>query len=574
MSLPFSFISEDAMTELSNASNKAFLLQRTEGFGSKRLTGTRQTGRLGDITIDAGGTQYAVNDVITVTGGGGSGVTIVVAAVNASGAITSFTYTSRGNGFTSVPTLGVTSTNGSGAQLTATLETVAKWSKAVNSDTVLKLNTGGDIPGIQPQIARVGVALGGTVVDLELLKGGADMPKPAQGSYTVQGDLIINATTRNGNELILRNVSQDRNPSAVYAGGGAFPASHTVVAAVNANNAKGSHTVVAIPNSIEYEVDPTVTLSSSPAIATGKLEGIVTLTGPDRNDVVITRVARFTAADITAGTLSKKVGSYFKNITAVSSENFSAGQVAVTVEDKATKLTLTPYDSAIVDYIDLGLDIGNLVPFSFYGGVANGVGFNFTRDEAVQYTLGMLFGEVGIRQNFQDGSSPLVLPTGIENAVTEVFVGTQCEVEIAGVKLPLNSAELNMSQSYVPGPYIGKTLWPKKPRRSGYRTCQLNLSFPATQENNWLQYYAAHADFLDVTVRALDGVTGTQGKFGGKHEWKFKRMVLSETPGMDTAGQDVAGQSATLRPYSNDTNAAYSIEIVQDDYEEKLFRYA
>ena len=491
MAFPFDFIGEDQMTELSNAANKAFLVQRTGGFGSDDPTLTK-----------------AVN---------GAGV---------------------------------------GA------------------------NTGGDILGIQPLIASVGVAIGGSVIDLELLKGGADMPKPAQGSFTVGGDILINASIRNGMEAVHRNITQDRNPTAEYAdGSGSYPSAHTVVPAAalgGTNDADVDHTanIVAIPAAIEYEVDPTITLTGSPALKTGALEGVVTIEGTDRNSVSISRVARWNSTNI--GTLaSQKVGGFFKTITKVTSTGFAAATMgAVSVTDRATKITYTPYDLAIVDYLDLEIDIGNLTPFSFLSGVTNGVGFNFARDEVVQYTLGCLFGKTNIRQNLIGGNGVTVLPSGVNFATPEVYVGTQCEVEVAGVKIPLDSAALNMSQSFVPGPYIGKTIWPKKPRRSGYRTLNLVLNFPATAQNNWLQYFQAHADFENVIVRAASGVEGTSGQFGGTIEWQFNDLVLSEAPAITTGGQDVAAQTATLMPYSNDTNAAYKIVSVQDDYEERLFRYA
>ena len=487
MGFPFDFIDEDAMTELSNAANKAFLLQRTDGFGS---------------------------DPPTIT-------------------------------------------------------------KAVNGTTAGS-NTGGDIFGLQPLIASIGVAIGGSVIDLELLKGGADMPRPAQGSFTVQGDIVVNAPVRNGMELIHRNITQDKNPTAEYAGTGSQPAAHTVVtstALAGVNDIDIDHTVIIIPPAIKYEVEPMVVLTGTPALKSGVLEAVVEVTGTDRNGTTIKRVARYNASNIAVGT--KGVGGYFKTITDVISTGFTAASMgSVTVEDTATKITYEPYDFGIVDYLDLELDIGNLIPFSFFGGVVNGVGFNFARDAVVQYTLGCLFGKVGIRENVSGGSAPTVLPSGIITANPEVFVGTQCEVEVNGVVLPLESAALNMSQSYVASPYIGKTIFPKKPRRSGYRTLNLNLSFPATSENNWLQYFQAHADFENVIVRAKNGVVGTNGSFGGLIEWTFNDLVLSEAPTIATSGQDIASQSAVLMPYSNNDDAAYNIVSIQANNPEKLHRYA
>lgn len=444
--------------------------------------------------------------------------------------------------------------------------------KAING-TAPKTNTGGDLPGRQPLIANVGVAIGGNVIDLELLKGGADMPKPAQGSFTVAGDLIVNATIRDGMEVIHRNITQDRNPKAEYADGGAFPSAHTVVASSSLNAAKTAHTIVDIPEAIKHEVDPKVTISSNPAIADGKLEGIVEITGIDRNGVEIVRVARWNKTNI-ATLAEQRVDGYFKTITKVTSQDFKAGNVVVTAEDKATKITFTPYDSAIVDYVDLQVDIGNLVPFAFYAGAINGVGLNFTKDEAIQYTLGMLFGKVGIRKNLIGGTDPTTLPSDVKYPSPEVYVGTQAELEVAGTVVPLETLALNMSQSYVAAPYIGKTIWPKKPRRSGYRSMNLALEFPATVQNDWFQYFQAHATIAPVVVRMRSGVEGTNGQFGGSIEWEFSQVALSEAPTIDISGQDVAGQTATLVPFSPDANAAFKITSVQDDYEEKLYRYA
>ena len=166
-------------------------------------------------------------------------------------------------------------------------------------------NTGGDIYSPQPLIASVGVSIGGSVIDLELVKGGSDMPRPAQGSFTVQGDILVNASVRNGMELIHRNITQDRNPAMAYAGGGTRPAEHTVVtstALAGANDADKMQTVIPIPAAIKYEVEPMVVLTGTPAIKSGKLEAVVEVEGPDRNGVMIKRVARYNASNIAAGT--------------------------------------------------------------------------------------------------------------------------------------------------------------------------------------------------------------------------------------------------------------------------------
>jgi len=77
------------------------------------------------IAITVAGTGYEVGDVITGADGGGTGFAGEVAAVDGSGGITGVTITDPGTGYTSAPTLSVTSALGAAAVLTATVEKLA-----------------------------------------------------------------------------------------------------------------------------------------------------------------------------------------------------------------------------------------------------------------------------------------------------------------------------------------------------------------------------------------------------------------------------------------------------------------
>jgi hypothetical protein len=54
---------------------------------------------VGTVTVGIGGSGYAVGDVLNVIGGGGTGASVTVAAVDANGAITAVTLTNSGNGY-------------------------------------------------------------------------------------------------------------------------------------------------------------------------------------------------------------------------------------------------------------------------------------------------------------------------------------------------------------------------------------------------------------------------------------------------------------------------------------------
>lgn len=75
-----------------------------------------------DITVTAGGTGFAAGDVVNFSGGSpDTAATATVGTVDTSGVIQTISISSPGKGYTSVPSLTVTSTNGANATLTAVI---------------------------------------------------------------------------------------------------------------------------------------------------------------------------------------------------------------------------------------------------------------------------------------------------------------------------------------------------------------------------------------------------------------------------------------------------------------------
>lgn len=71
------------------------------------------------------GTSYKITDVLTITGGGGSGATITVNAVNAAGAITQVSILTVGTGYSSTASVGASGGSGTGALFDITASTAA-----------------------------------------------------------------------------------------------------------------------------------------------------------------------------------------------------------------------------------------------------------------------------------------------------------------------------------------------------------------------------------------------------------------------------------------------------------------
>lgn len=86
---------------------------------------SQASGYVSAVALGAAGTGYVVGDVITATGGSGTGFAGTVSQVNAQGGITGVTISAGGSGYTSAPTLAVTSTAGEDATLTATVDTAS-----------------------------------------------------------------------------------------------------------------------------------------------------------------------------------------------------------------------------------------------------------------------------------------------------------------------------------------------------------------------------------------------------------------------------------------------------------------
>lgn len=81
------------------------------------------TGKVATMGLNATGTGYAVNDVLTITGGGGSGATATVTSVSGTGAVTGIALATRGSGYAAVSGAATTSATGTGATINITIAT-------------------------------------------------------------------------------------------------------------------------------------------------------------------------------------------------------------------------------------------------------------------------------------------------------------------------------------------------------------------------------------------------------------------------------------------------------------------
>lgn len=86
------------------------------------LTATSNaTGLVNGGTLGSGGTGYTANDVLTITGGGGTGATFKVLTVNGSGVILTIEQLTPGSGYTATSTAATSGGTGTGGTITTTV---------------------------------------------------------------------------------------------------------------------------------------------------------------------------------------------------------------------------------------------------------------------------------------------------------------------------------------------------------------------------------------------------------------------------------------------------------------------
>ena len=157
------------------------------------LNGNTINGFSGYFTITAGGTGYLTGQILTFSGGGGSG-DIITSIIASGGVITSINVISSKSNwttFTSAPTLG-TSINGSGAILTATISGGAITAiTIVNGGIGYKVGqslafSGGGGSGANITIATIDAGTG-AILTFAGIPGGT--------GYTTAPDVSVSSTT-------------------------------------------------------------------------------------------------------------------------------------------------------------------------------------------------------------------------------------------------------------------------------------------------------------------------------------------------------------------------------------------
>lgn len=260
------------------------------------------------LSVAAGGSGYSVGDVLTVTGGSGTGGTVIVATLSGS-AVATVTLSSAGNGYTTTTGAATTGGHGTGCTITFTATNAATsvnymttggWQDSTGNDkwTNVQAISGNNFTGIQTYFGQAGSIINAVSTGLpnQLLKVRSAGNDIGSQSYTLyqrtQGKLYSQFTTTasaGGVDSIPLSIGTDPlitisdgtlsgysdlsiNWATIYRS--AFDGASTTNYTLNGSLSSGTTTIT-----VNESIDSSVPSSGSFAIGNAITQEVVTYTG-------------------------------------------------------------------------------------------------------------------------------------------------------------------------------------------------------------------------------------------------------------------------------------------------------
>ena len=430
---------------------------------------------------------------------------------------------------------------------------------AANNQTTAKMNNGGDLLPVQPIITESNLMVEGNKIAIQNMKLNPTPNRPAQGQLSVVNGFQSIITTTGWEEL-LRNISQDKNPDVTYRGGGSKPATHTIVVAATLGTqaAAVTHTIVAIPATYIFPVRLKATLSATPAISTGATKGTVTITGQDKNGNPLTTV--FTWVTSTLATLTMETLDYFDPAQAITvvSKGFSAGEVAVTVEDDSKTLTFEP-DNDPTNYLSFELNQGGKVPQAFMDAVIQQVEYGIALD-AVVANCGIISAFGRVRQNINGGTTPIVLPAGVTRTDAVPYTGVESYLEIDGQRVAMENLTVAIINGFDLPFYHDYSLWSNaQPRRSALRMARVTATLPYDAVQDFETNYLQNRQIDNIKAVLATGADGTVGAYDASLIMEMEKGFQMSMPSGQGSGVTPLTQNVVIEAFTDASEADYKL---------------
>ena len=270
------------------------------------------------------------------------------------------------------------------------------------------------------------------------------------------------------------------------------------------------------------------------------LFGYVNITGTDAQDRVIVDRVRYqnTTADLAR---SKVTSAYFKSVTRVTTEGFSAGTFTATAVNVAQNVTFTPSTELPVFWtIESGK--GNR-PDTYRNVIPSSTSINFSREEPVRVVCSVMGGFAELGQGLR-GANTATDRRKLSFSSEDVFSGWQCNITCGNVELAARSATFTIGHNLEASDLLGGKYPPAPPSGAGEREILLTIEMQTDDQNDPRETYDSNTTLDDVHI---DLKNVAHGAFPHRLQWQFPSMQITEDPDFVVADFGIVGQTLTLR---------------------------
>ena len=351
----------------------------------------------------------------------------------------------------------------------------------------------------QPLVTDINIMDEGENIVIPYYTGNAADTKDATGPTTIGGNAMFPASG-DGTELLFANLLQSRLPTVVS------PAVTTVRIVLASNNGDLSAAIPAVTNpDLPNPARLNITVAS-PVVAGDK--AVIYVTGTClAGDGSLSRVEVTEEFEFESGASGVAFMSdvYFYEVTAITHEGWTSGNIGITVTDESRIVTFTPQDDRLVRFLICEAAKG-LVLNTYFGVIATGMNFTFSRDSAVVYDTQFTGRRALLYQDLQGRMGNLAGKTSAANlglATTEVFTGWQCEVTLNGTRLAATETTFGMAQNLTPTGVISGKPWEEVKPYRGTRNVNIDSSVIYAPQNNFARIFRNNLAIANVRVTLL-----------------------------------------------------------------------
>lgn len=395
---------------------------------------------------------------------------------------------------------------------------------------------------VQPRVLSMDLSETGELLTSPFFDGTGAMNKSQQGPVDISNGLSLGLSI-GGTALMLRMLTQDKNPTATkLRGTGAPGTSAEDVVATGANlgttttlvNFTIADDLASTTNEVRLDIDMT-----SGTLATNAPYGIIRVEGTDWNDQAISENIRYYTADLNE---DRSTRFYYKTVTRVASSHFGAGSVHITATDRAALVTYTPQDDELVAYWTAEIKKGT-IPSTYRSLIMQSATVAANRDNVLQFDCSFLGGRAYLREAL-DGTTTATDTTSLRRADKKMFPGWATKIKVGNFELPVTEATMTLNQQINYSNTLGAR-WQAAPMYpNDKRSVTVDTNQLYSTQNDIVQLFGDNESLRDV---AYELSYTAKGGFRAKFTILMHEAEIYTNPDPSVTGFGQIAQTVNIR---------------------------